>query len=251
MSRPKPSARLLAATAAIATMLFALVSVSAAHVSVNPGEAEKGSFTKLAFRVPSERDDAGTTEVEVNFPTDHPIAFLSVRPHPSWTYEVERTQLDEPVEVFGDELTEVVSKITWTGGPIAPGEFDEFEVSVGPLPEDTDQLLFPALQTYEGGEVVRWIEETPASGEEPEHPAPVLRLIDASDGGEEGEEEPTSTTTASTATSDPAAADGLTLSNVASQDDVDSTQTLAIIALILGAVGLIAGVLGVLRGRST
>ncbi len=174
------TSRLLAAIGAAAVLLLAVVPAASAHVTVNPGEAEKGGFTVLAFRVPNERDNAGTTTVEINFPTDHPIPFISVRPHPGWTYAVERTTLDEPVEAHGEPISEVVSKVTFTGGPIRPGEFDQFEISAGPLPEDADQLLFPTLQTYEGGEIVRWIEETPASGEEPEHPAPLLRLVEGS-----------------------------------------------------------------------
>jgi methionine-rich copper-binding protein CopC len=49
---------------------------------------------------------------------------------------------------------------------------------VGPLPEDVDQILFPSIQTYASGEVVRWIDEPLESGEEPEHPAPLLTLVD-------------------------------------------------------------------------
>lgn len=233
--------RLLAAIGGAAVLVLAVVPAASAHVTVNPGEAEKGGFAKLAFRVPNERDDAGTTTVEINLPTDHPIPFVSVKPHEGWTYTVERTTLDEPVEAFGEEITEVVSKITFTGGPIRPGEFDEFEVSAGPLPDDTDQLLFPTLQTYEGGEIVRWIEETPASGEEPEHPAPLLRLV-ASSGDEHGD-----TTTTTTADNDTPS--GVTLSNTASQDDVDSAQSLAVVALVVGALGLIAGAFGIVRGR--
>lgn len=229
--------RLLAAIGGAAVLLLAVIPAASAHVTVNPGEAEQGGFAKLAFRVPNERDNAGTTAVEINFPTDHPIPFVSVKPHEGWTYTVERTTLDEPVEAFGEEVTEVISKITFTGGLIRPGEFDEFEVSAGPLPDDTDQLLFPTLQTYEGGEIVRWIEETPASGEEPEHPAPLLRLV-ASSGDEHGD-----------TTADNDTPSGVTISNTASQDDVDSAQTLAVVALVVGALGLIAGAFGIVRGR--
>jgi uncharacterized protein YcnI len=41
-----------------------------AHVTVKPGEAPKGGFAKLAFRVPNERPDSGTTTPEVNLPED-------------------------------------------------------------------------------------------------------------------------------------------------------------------------------------
>jgi uncharacterized protein YcnI len=61
-------------TRAVAVAGIAIVAtapLAAAHVTVNPGEAPKGGFAKLAFRVPNERDDAGTTAVEVNLPEDH------------------------------------------------------------------------------------------------------------------------------------------------------------------------------------
>ena len=224
--------RLLALIAAVAIAIAGAPSAWA-HVTVNPGEAEKGGFAKLSFRVPNERDDSGTTTVEVNFPAEQPIPFVSVLPHPGWTYTVERTQLDEPVGGEGEEITEVVSKITWTGGPIKPGEFDEFEVSAGPLPEDADQLEFKALQTYESGEVVRWIESTPASGEEPEHPAPVLRLVEGE--GDAVTEVPTSETSVA--------------ADVASEDDVDSAETLAIVGLVVGGLALLVAVGAFLRGR--
>ena len=59
---------------------------AAAHVTVNPSrEATQGSFAKLAFRVPNERDNAATVKVEVVIPTETAIASVSVRPTPGWT----------------------------------------------------------------------------------------------------------------------------------------------------------------------
>jgi uncharacterized protein len=221
--------------------------LASAHVTVNPGEAPKGGFAKLAFRVPNERDDAGTTSVEVNLPQDHPIPNVSVRPKDGWTYQVETRTLDQPLEGDeGEETTEVVSKITWTGGVIQPGQFDEFEVSVGPLPDDADQIMFPTLQTYQGGEVVRWIDEPLPSGEEPEHPAPLLTLVDAPDEhGGSGDE-------AAGADGEQAAeSGGVTVENAATQDDVDSANTLAIIGIVVGALGLLVGGVALIRRRST
>jgi uncharacterized protein YcnI len=225
--------------------LIAAAPLADAHVTVNPGEAPKGGFAALAFRVPNERDDAGTTTLEVNFPEDHPIANVSVRPKQGWTYQVERRTLDEPIDNHGTEITEVVSKITWTGGVIQPGEFDEFEVSVGPLPEDADQILFPSLQTYQGGEVVRWIEEPVEGEEEPEHPAPLLTLVDAADhgGGSDSADEPASD---GEQAADPG---GVTVENAATQDDVDSANTLGIIGIVVGALGLLTGGYALLRRR--
>ena len=42
-------------------------------------------------------------------------------------------------------------------------------------------MIFKALQTYSDGEISRWIDEPVEGGEEPEHPAPVLKLAKAAD----------------------------------------------------------------------
>lgn len=190
-----------------------------AHITVNPRSAPKGSFAKLAFRTPNERDTARTVKVEVTFPDDAPIPFVSVRPVPGWTTAVEKRTLDTPVEVHGTPVTEAVSKVTWSGGSFGAGEFQEFEVSAGPLPSDADELMFRALQTYDNGEIVRWIEPTPPSGEEPDHPAPVLTLTAAT--GDHG--------------GAPAGAD-------TSDDDGDDATTLpTVLSIAALVVALVAG----------
>jgi uncharacterized protein len=170
----------VAAGVGVAALVVGLAGPAATHVSVNPKEAAKGSFAKLTFRVPNERDNASTVKVEVAFPTDHPIANVSVRPVPGWTAVLTRTKLAKPLDDGeGGTIDETVSLATWSGGVIKPGEFQEFDVSVGPLPKDVDKLVFKAVQTYDNGEVVRWIEEAAAGTAEPEHPAPVLTLTAA------------------------------------------------------------------------
>ena len=168
--------------AAAALLAAGLVAVSAgpasAHVSI-PDPGEKGGFSIVTLSVPNERPDASTTAVEVQIPEDNPLPFVSVQPKPGWEVETTKRTLDEPIEAFGETYDEVVDTVTWSGGEIEPGQFDTFAISVGPLPEDVDSLAFPAIQTYSSGEEVAWIEETPEGGEEPEHPAPVLKLTKA------------------------------------------------------------------------
>ena len=227
----------------------ALAAPARAHVTVNPGEAAKGSFAKLAFRVPSERPDSGTTKVEVSFPVDHPFQHINVRPTPGWTYKMERQTLATPIkaEHEGDEdITEYVSKMTWEGGTIGPGEFQEFEISVGPLPEDADSLVFKAVQTYDSGEIVRWIEEATSGGEEPEFPAPVLQLVAGGDGHHAAEpgEETTEETTETTAAEEEQA--GST-----TDGNEGGSNGLAVFALVLGGVALVLAGGGLLRKNST
>ena len=226
----------LVATVAV----LALAAPASAHVSVNPSEAPQGGFTKLTFRVPNESDTASTTSVEVNLPTDALIRSVRYKPQPGWTATVETRVLEEPLETEGGEVTEVVSKITWTGGEIGPGEFQEFDVSVGPLPIDVDTLEFPSIQTYSDGDIVRWIEEVPEGGEEPERPAPTLTLVpadaegDGHGGGAEADE------AAAAADADAAASPS---------DSDDDSNVLSIVALVVGGVGVLLGGLALIRRR--
>jgi len=154
-----------------------------AHVTVHSDAAAPGAYALLTFRVPTERDDASTTALQVNFPTDTPIASVSVQPHEGWTFKVTTTKLATPIVTHDGSIDSAVSQVTWTADSaetaIKPGEFDQFAVSAGPLP-DTTSLSFPALQTYSDGQVVKWIETALPGAAEPAHPAPTLRLAVAS-----------------------------------------------------------------------
>lgn len=162
------------------------VGAASAHVTVQPPNATQGSYAKLTFRVPNERPDAATVKLAVQLPVDHPFASVSVKPLDGWTVETTTTTLATPVEREGrTPLTEAVSTITWSGGRIEPGQFQEFEVSVGPLPTDTTTLSFPAIQTYSSGEEVAWIQIPQEGQPEPDRPAPTLTLAPASGGGDE------------------------------------------------------------------
>src|SRR3954470_8115915 len=165
---------ILLSTAAVS--LVAAAAVASAHVTVNPNTAQQGAYTKVSFRVPNEEKDQSTTALEVDLPTDHPIASVSVKPMPGWTATATTSQLATPIKTDDGDVTQAVTKIVWTGGTIDPGQFQEFDVSMGPLPKDTDQLVFKALQTYSDGNVVRWIDVPQAGQAAPDHPAPVLHL---------------------------------------------------------------------------
>ncbi len=200
---------------------------ASAHVTVQPGEAPQRGFTTQFFQVPNESDDASTVEVEVTFPTDHPITSVRTEPVPGWQVQVEMAPLASPIEDEDGEITEAVGTVTWSGGRIEPGQFQRFPFSFGPTP-DAPQLEFKAVQTYSDGEEVRWIESVTPGGEEPEHPAPVLTLV-AEDS--EASAAPTATLP-----------DG-----IATTSDVDSAKTVGIIAIVLGALGLIVAVVALVR----
>src|ERR687891_557006 len=152
--------KLFVVGSSVAAMLL-IAAPAFAHVTVSPEEGVIGSFSRFVVRVPTERDDASTISVQVEFP---PMAFVSFIDVPGWERTVEMQTLDEPLEVFGEELTEVVGTVTWEGGEIEPGELQEFGFSAR-MPEDVTTLEFPAIQTYDSGEVVRWI--GPPDSDEP------------------------------------------------------------------------------------
>jgi uncharacterized protein YcnI len=213
----------------LAAVLLAAAPASA-HVTVNPSNATQGGYTKLTFRVPNEKDSATTTTVEVNLPQDTPIASVSVRPTPGWTAAATKSKLDKPIKSDDGEITEAVTKIVWTASPdaaIKPGEFQEFDVSVGPLPE-VDKIVFKALQTYSDGAVVRWIEEPASDGKEPEHPAPTVKLAKAA---------------ADTASTDTPAKDkpAASTNDASARSRANAGLGLGIAALVVALTGLVVG----------
>jgi uncharacterized protein YcnI len=203
-----------------------------AHVTVNPAEATKGGFAKFDVRVPTERPDAGTTKVELQLPEDNPIASVSVEPVPGWTYAVAKRHLDTPlVDDDGNKTEDVVSTITWTaaaGNSIKPGEFMEFPISMGPLPDKADSMTFKAIQTYDSGEVIRWIETAEKGQPEPEHPAPTVTLVDANDSG-------------AVSAPAPAAPAGSTANTSSSNGRATVALVVALIAAALAVAAMTAG----------
>jgi uncharacterized protein YcnI len=159
--------RLLAAGVAALASLF-VAAPAFAHVTIQPNEAIAETFSRFVVRIPNERDDAGTTKVEVQFP---PLAFVSFMDVPGWERTVKMQKLDKPIDAFGESLKEAVGTVTWSGGEIQPGEFIEFPFSAL-TPAGEEPIEFKAIQTYSSGEVVRW-----TGPEDSETPAPLLSLV--------------------------------------------------------------------------
>lgn len=174
--------RLAVRACALAGLVCASLAVmvpASAHVTVDSPDAEPGGFGKLVFRVPTESETASTTKLTVHMPEDTPFAFVNAERVPGWDVELKKEKHDEPVKAGGFNVTETVSEVTWTAdkdSAIKPGEFGEFAVSVGPLPEKSGELEFTADQTYSDDSTVAWDEPTPESGDEPENPAPTLTI---------------------------------------------------------------------------
>jgi uncharacterized protein YcnI len=228
----RPLARAAAVLAAAGIAVLALALPAEAHVTVSPTTATEGGYTAFTFRVPNEETKANTTKVEIALPTDTPLASVSVKPVPGWSVTTTEGKLPKPVTTDDGPVTEAVTRITWTATSTAttilPGQFQEFEISGGPLPE-SDKLVFKALQTYSDGSVVRWIEEQAPGADEPQHPAPTVTLAKASSPGDA----PATEAAASTSSKD-SSNNGVAIG-------------LGIAGLVVGLIGLAAGLLALRR----
>jgi uncharacterized protein YcnI len=210
---------------ATTTAMLVIPAIADAHVTVQPDQVAAESFARLDLRVPNETDDAATEKVEVQMPDG--FIFASYEPVAGWRTDVKMEKTAEPIESHGESYDQQVKTITWTAtdaaAAIQPGQFRDFGLSVG-IPADAqpgDVLTFPALQTYDDGDVVRWI-------------------------GDPDAEEPAATVTVTTAEGDHGATEA---ESAESDDDGDGAPTwLAILGVVLGAIGI--GVGGVaMRGR--
>jgi periplasmic copper chaperone A len=217
------SPRYILASAVAALLVVA--PAAGAHVTLQPEEVVAGDFTRLDVRVPNERDNASTTKVDVQLPPG--FLFVSTEPVPGWQSKVTMRKLDKPVEQFGEQITEEVGQVSFTGGEIGPGQFQDFGLSVGVPDKPGGTLSFKAVQTYSNGEVVRWI--GPPDSDEP---APQVKLTAAP--AEEGG----GAAAAQEETPPPA------------EEDDGGSDTLAIIALVVGVAALAVGLFAIFgRGR--
>lgn len=167
------SRSIAAAALVVATLLATLLATAgpvAAHVSVRPEEVARGTVAELTFSIPNERHDAATVAIALELPGG--LETVEPLPNGEWAATVDG------------------GVVRWRGGRLTGAERLELVVRVGPL-SGPDRLVLPAVQTYDSGEVVRWIEE----GHDGDHPAPVLALT-----GEEVAATPTTTVPTTTTT---------------------------------------------------
>jgi len=225
-----PARRRAATLGALTLAGLAIAAGASAHVTVSPTSLPQGSTAELTFKVPNEESTANTVTLQLQIPTDHPIAQVLAKPVPGWTIAVHTTKLAKPLTTDDGTFTTAVSEIDWTGGTISPGQYQDFQISVDPLPSDTTSLTFKAVQTYSNGDVVRWIDLTTAANPNPDHPAPVLTLTPASDA-------------ATTATASAAAVSASTAAaSASSSNSSSSSNALAIAGLVLGVIGAACGI---------
>ena len=202
------------AVAAVVASALAVPAAAEAHVTLQPNSAAAGAFTVENVRVPNERDDASTVKVDLQLP--HGFVFASYEPKPGWKVKTTKAKLAKPIQTDDGPIDEEVRRITFTGhgpnGKIAPGQFMDFPLSVQIPGKPGDKLTFKALQTYSNGEVVRWI-----GAPDSDTPAPDVTV--------------TGDSAKPAATAPPARSEG----------GGGASKGLGVAALVVGALGLVAG----------
>jgi uncharacterized protein YcnI len=163
-----------------AAALLAISSAGSAHVTLERQEAPIKSTYKAVLRVPHGCEGTPTLKVRVQIP-DGMIA-VKPMPKPGWTLETVKAAYRQPVDYYGETLSEGVREIMWSGR-LLDEHYDEF-VFRGYLGDNLKlgtMLYFPVVQECEGGKVDRWI-EIPAEGKSADdykYPAPGLKLTPA------------------------------------------------------------------------
>lgn len=217
-------------------LALAVPAAAGAHVTLQPSTVAAGDETVLNVRVPNEEDSAATTKVQLQLPSGFTSALN--QPVPGWSVKVKTQKLAKPVQTDDGPISEEVRQITWTAdgaqSGIGPGQFQDFPLAVQIPDKAGVTLTFKALQSYSDGSVVRWI-----GAPDSEEPAPQVTVTEAATDG--GNSHPMD--------SGPESADS---GSHGSGDNSDSaSKGLGIAALVLGALGLLAGGTALVRSRRT
>jgi uncharacterized protein YcnI len=242
--------RLRAATICIACAALLTPPAAQAHISLHPNTIPAGAFATLDVRVPGEQEGAYVRKVDVLFPQG--FTGVDYENVPGWSTKVIESKLATPVTEDGETIDTEVSQIVWTWsgplGKVGNGQFIQFPLSLAIPADATGKALeFRTVQTYSNGQVVHWISPSLAA----EHPSPrinvtakggVIQDLAGEEAGPEAGQAAASSPSSSSATTSQAPAAAKSTSSGASKG-------LAIAALILGALGLVAGLAALVATR--
>lgn len=237
-------------TRAIASLLLAgalLAPAGAqAHISLHPNTIPAGAFATVDLRVPGEQEGAYVTKVDVLFPQG--FVGADYENVPGWSTRVIEGKLARPIQEDGETIDTEVSQIIWTWkgplGKVENGQFVDFPLSLAiPANAAGKALEFRTVQSYSNGQVVHWIDPSLTS----EHPSPRVNVTAQGGTIEDvaGEEAGPRASQAGNGQQEPAAG-----RPTASSKPADTaSEGLGLAALILGALGLIAGLLALMGTR--
>jgi len=148
---------------ALAALGVAATAFAHAHVSPAVALAKNGQVFTLA--VPTEKEGATTTSIELTPPNGFSIDSFVLSP--GWTRAVKQT---------GSGDSAVITKVTWTGGAVPTGEDAAFSFLA--QTDSTGDYAFAVRQTYSDGSVVDW-----SGPESSDTPAPHVESVASLRGG--------------------------------------------------------------------
>lgn len=153
---PSRLALLLCAAGALLPTAF---TPAQAHVVLAEPAAPAGSSYRATFKVGHGCDGSSITQITVRLPD----GVKAAKPMPKAGWQIERRidKLATPYTRHGRTITEDVREITWRGGPLPDGFYDEFVVHMQ-LPAQPGPQWFQVLQVCEQGRI-DWA-EVPAEG---------------------------------------------------------------------------------------
>jgi uncharacterized protein YcnI len=150
---------------AIALTVLYGAAPAGAHGQLQPSAAAPGSIVDVTLTLANERSDAGIVRVQLQFPPGTGLTLVSLPTSPGWV-----------ATAVGGSAGGPATGLDWSRPSGPPRQNAQLQFTVGPLPPAEGQLQFKVVQTYDNGDVDRWIEDWPAGSPEPERPGPVLKL---------------------------------------------------------------------------
>ncbi|HTA13815.1 MAG TPA: YcnI family protein [Solirubrobacteraceae bacterium] len=229
--------------ALLATATLSVPGVAQAHISLHPNTIPAGAFATLDVRVPGEQEHAYAYKVDMLVPPG--FTEIDTQNVPGWSVREVMVKPATPIQTDEGPVDEEVSQIIWTGdrsalGRLENGTFIQFPLSIA-IPADLAgrSLAFKTVQSYSNGKVIHWIGAPSA-----EFPAPTVNItarggvIEDVAGGEAGP-----------APGQTAVGQGAATSPASATSSSGASKGLAITALVFGALGLVAGLLGLLAAR--
>ena len=222
---------LLSAAVSVAVVL-AVGGVASAHIDPDPPAMEAGSTATVGFKIEHGCDGSPTTDVKFEIP--------------------EGVTGVTPVDKDGWTATVAGNIVEFKGGSLGADQEDHFDITLT-APAQAGDIHFRIIQTCAQGELA-WIEIAAEGAEEPEHPAPTLKVTEgpptSADLMPEAEGEDATAETAAGSTDGTALiAPVATTVTTPSADDLSNTGTIVVVVGV-AAVVLIGGGVVLTRRRN-
>ena len=154
---------------------FSLIGNAEAHVLLENKKAEAGAHYKAVFQVGHGCHGSATKQVIVTIPAG--VVGVKPKPKAGWKIDTDKSPLAQPYTMHGKPVTETVTQVRWSGGPLADSDYDEF-ILMAKLPEKAGPLYWQVSQVCDQGRM-DWI-EVPADGKKSsdyEMPAPGMEIL--------------------------------------------------------------------------